>query len=760
MIVQDQQRNNNIHPRKQHQSRKTTVQDEDKEVLNKFIIVEDDEDNELALVDEEYRPDPEQDDLDEEEKKLEYNEEDDDLSTAEQEEKVAEMAKADEREVQTGTGGGRRHDSGIGGDVGFTASSRPSAKSLMAKNNNNRKESEEREVQPGGGRRRGTGTGGDVASTTSSNKASSTKNSNSDNRDDEGGERVESMHDKRSRAGHTGASAKVGYVASDTAMTRAKFKVEGPEDSDLIGNNKTATSSREPSIPTPYHKKSEDSQPDYDQGFKFWGKIYSSELEGAGSAKKEAWSRLCRLPVWQEICEKAGLALPANQLEAQGREKPDYFKLAHENAEMICEQCYKMTRPAGSFRALPVIVDGDGDDDSKDSSPKMTRMCRDCRVEYYIDHPEPVPDDVAPYKAGDYTVTPRMTKGDAMKTYLLSNSDLMSLPYEIGRNPYFGSNSPMYLFEEQHVLRLARQVHGGDIGIAANRSDSEYAGRKVPEPHDDVVKHRRNLLRSMLHDKGLHLPEHAAICSIYIETGLGDPLEIVKELEIVDWFHRCTSYDPSLDKAHLQQIKRRPRISRRRETRPEGETLMSANTGGLAAQPIKDEVMSEEEEEEDDQHKMVALDDWLAHRLEQGKYRSYKLDPKTPERPPKAIWEMLDKIDMGQKMINFAAEKVYRVLEKKKHELRREGWLDKVVKSKGQIREIVDGADQGSDCGRGGSELSRRKRRRIDYDDEGSGDDKEGEEPKLSTLMEHDVGSDWDSQVLKKAKELVESRLF
>ena len=305
-----------------------------------------------------------------------------------------------------------------------------------------------------------------------------------------------------------------------------------------------------------------------------------------------------------------------------------------------------MTRPAGSFRALPVVVGASDDDDDskKDSSPKVMRMCRDCRVEYYIDHLESVPDEVAPYKAGEYTVTPRMTKGDAMKTYLLSNSDIMSLPYEIGCNPYFRSNSPMYLFEEQHVLRLARQVHDGDIGIAANRSDSEYAGPKIPEPHDDVVKHRRNLLRSMLHDKVLYLPRHAAICNIYIKTGLGGPVEIVKELEVVDWFHRCTSYDPSLDKAHLQQVKR---ISRRRETRPEGETLISANSGGLAAQSIKDEVMSEDEEEQDDHHKMAALDDWLTHRLEQGHYWSYKLDPKTPERPPKAIWELIDKVYMA-----------------------------------------------------------------------------------------------------------------
>lgn len=103
------------------------------------------------------------------------------------------------------------------------------------------------------------------------------------------------------------------------------------------------------------------------------------------------------------------------------------------------------------------------------------------------------------------------------------------------------------------------------------------------------------------------------------------------------------------------------------------------------------------------------------------------------------------------------AEKIYRVLEKN-HERRCESGLDKVFKMKGQIREIIDLPDQVSARGRGGSELSRRKRRRVDdeRDDEGG----EGEETKLSTVIEHDIGPDWHSRVMERAKELVQSRLF
>ncbi|KAF9904302.1 Vacuolar protein sorting-associated protein 8 [Linnemannia zychae] len=621
---------------------------------------------------------------------------------------------------------------------------------------------DEREVRASGGRRRGAGTGWNVASIanepTKQNKKSSTKNNSSGANRDHDSE-GNTTHDKRSRAGLIGANAKVGNVDSDIAMTRAKFKVEGPEGSDptqIDNDGKSSVSRHELKTGTETeYRKNDDSAPTWGVGSKLWNKIYSSfypsELESAGSASKEWHSRIFSLPVWQEICEKAGLALPAAELEAQGREKPDYFTLAHRNAEMICEKCYKMTRPTSSFRALPVAV-------TEPDALKMIHMCRDCRVDYYVEHPESIPDDVAPYKAGRYTVTPRMTKGDAKKTYLLSDSDVMSLPYEIGRNPYFGNHSPMYLFEEQHVLRLARQVHGGSVGIVAARADSENAGRKIPEPHDAVVKHRRNLLRSMLHDERLHLPEHVAICNIYIETGLGDPVEIVKELKVVDWFHRCTSYDPSLNKTHLQQVKRRPRITRDRET-------LSVNAGDIAAELVNDEVMSEEEED-DDQHKIAALDDWLTHRLEQGLYRSYRSDPDTPERPPKALWPMLDKVGMPHKMAEFAAEKVYKVLEKNKNELQRQDAFEKIVKSKAQVRDIVDAPQHGSSAR--GSELSRRKRRKVESEDEAEGDDESTDrrgrghrdEPKLSTIMEHDFGSDWHMEIIKRAKEMVKSRLF
>lgn len=707
--------------------RATTVRTEDEELLQeKGLVVDTDEGPDDD--DSEYQPNPEVEEAIAEE--LEYLEEEDIIAN------LPKRDQAQEQEAQ------EQHRNDLHEILDLES---PEEEAKMV-------QEDEREVAIGSGRRRGTGTGGEPASTSRARSRSPSRSENGVNNKNNYDDDDQSTHAKRSRAGHIGASAKVGYVDSETAMTRAKYKIQGgPTGTTPFTGEPMVPPSSPPSTPTPSKLERTENGPTFELGSDLWQRVFSylypSQLTAPAGVSKEWRKRIYHLPAWQKICEASGLALPGDHIGKYGYEKPNYYRLAHENADSICEQCYKLCRPSGSYRALPVRLTDEPD-------PTEIRMCRDCRVDYYIEHPEPVPEDVAPYQDGAYTVTPRMTKGEAMKTYLLTNSDIMSLPYEMGRNPYFRHNSPMYLFEEQFVLRLARQVHGGDIGIAAARADSEYTGRKAPEPQDDVIKTRRNLLRSLLHEKGLVLPEHSAICHIYIEKGLGDPVEIVKELETVDWFHRCTSYDPSLEKAHLKQVKRRPRITRRRDTRPEGETLMSRGLGGVEAldKSIREETMTEEEEE-DDQHKMDALDDWLQHRLEQGLYHSYKLDPEGPEKPPEGVWPLLDRIDVGHKMLEFAAEKVCNAMEKQKHFIRRQG-LRKFALNKNQVRMMVDAVDPNLSRV---SEMAKRKRRRVEA---GQEQGELSEEPQLSTLLEHDFGPMWYVQVLEEAKKRAESRLF
>ena len=193
------------------------------------------------------------------------------------------------------------------------------AKKKMA--GGNKSGGEQREVQAGGGRRRGTGTGGDLASTATTEDKNPNRNYNvnndrddrddddgDDRDDDDGDEQIvgeETTHDKRSRAGHTGASAKVGYVDSATAMARAKFKFEGPEGSDPFADGPPRPASA-PDTPTPEQlEKDDEGNPKYKLGSDLWKKIclsfYPSELSALASVNKEWRSRIYHLPVWQKI---------------------------------------------------------------------------------------------------------------------------------------------------------------------------------------------------------------------------------------------------------------------------------------------------------------------------------------------------------------------------------------------------------------------------------------------------------------------------
>ncbi|KAG0255388.1 hypothetical protein BG011_005160 [Mortierella polycephala] len=594
---------------------------------------------------------------------------------------------------------------------------------------------DEREVDAGDDRRCYTGTGDDLASTAMQEQTINHCNRQESNdheyrSDDED----QSTHTKRSHTGDLRSSATDIVM---TSRTKGKLGIAFIREPTLFAISA-------PDTPTPAKPERTYDRPNYELSSEFWKEVwkffYPSQLSAPACVNKKWQAQICYLPLWQDICEKANLTLKAKDLEKYGYKRPNYFRIAHENWDMICEQCYKACNPSGSYRALPVQL-------NEVQAPTEILMCCDCRASYYIVNPEPYPDDVLPRQEGEYRVVPRMSRSEAKDEYLLTDTDIMSLPYEKARNPYFRTNLPLYLFEEQHLLRLSRQVHGGDIGVATARADAEHDGRMASGPHDQAVQNRCNLLRSLLHDEGLHLPDHSAVCHIFIESGLGDPIEIVKEFQAVDWLHWCTDYDPSLNKAQPKQVRCCLRISRTRGAlTSRGAVRVAAMNKAVQEETTTEEEEEEEEEEED--HKMAALDDWFAHRFEHGIYRPYKLDPEDPEKPPEGVWPLLDRIDTGHKMLKFAGEKVYRALEKQKHIVRQDD-LRKFDMNKNHVRALVD-ADNVTTAF--SSRIGRRKRRKTGE----SGEVGETEDaPKLSTLLEHDLGSDWHLMVLDMAKKLV-----
>ncbi|KAG0369174.1 hypothetical protein BGX24_002517 [Mortierella sp. AD032] len=148
--------------------------------------------------------------------------------------------------------------------------------------------------------------------------------------------------------------------------------------------------------------------------------------------------------------------------------------------------------------------------------------------------------------------------------------------------------------------------------------------------NDDAMKRRQSLLRSLLYDKGLPPLPMSLACNVFFRSGHGDPIEIVKELDADNWLKCCTSYNsPCIDVAYQVKLRLQP-VGRNQICRPKRTPRHS--------------------EEDEEWNTLLALDKWLANRLYEGNYRSYKLDPEGPMKPPESVWPMLDKIDMGHTM--------------------------------------------------------------------------------------------------------------
>ncbi|KAF9902400.1 hypothetical protein EC991_004981 [Linnemannia zychae] len=350
----------------------------------------------------------------------------------------------------------------------------------------------------------------------------------------------------------------------------------------------------------------------------------------------------------------------------------------------------------------------------------VIQMCRPCRIEYYAKHPEPIPSRLLPFFWGEndsYKVISRIDVLTAMIFVPLRSSSLVP-----------GQNGSRSLFQESDILQLARQTRGGDVGIASYKSASKRTCWVFSDLKDDAVKRRQVLLRSLLYDKRLPLRPRSNVCNMFVQSGHGDPVEIVKELDVEDWLKCCTNYNSAI-KEVTHQIRLRPN---------------GHNSARQASFQKKSKGQPNDDAEEDKEwHKLVELDRWLMRRLYNANFHSYKLDPEGPMKPPEAIWPMLDSLDMGQNALDYAAHTVARSLRKEKsrkidYELGL-GFedMDELDMSVDQVRKIIDDttttmtADQSSE--------------------------NEGPVRTLSMLLEDELGLSWDRLVVQRVKNLLQS---
>ncbi|KAF9150685.1 hypothetical protein BG015_007494 [Linnemannia schmuckeri] len=489
--------------------------------------------------------------------------------------------------------------------------------------------------------------------------------------------------------------------------------------------------------------------------------LYPSQLSPIAAVNKTWRDLVHRLPIWRLISSEAGLLVRSKFFPEDYEWVPNHFVLVQEKSQEICEECYKRFPQHEVERVLPVRIvfdkfhnrnsnnDGDGNNDNNRAvlapgpTPDiMIQMCRPCRIDYYSKHPEPIPKRLNHFywEGTSYKVTPRIDGNTASLIYGLSTAYIRSLPFENAppsrssiheddddyqhRRGRHQQQRRMHIFQEPAVLQLARKVHGGDVGIAyycvTNPSYSPGSWNRS-NPQDDTTKKRQVYLRSLMYDRGITPPSRSIACDAFVESGQGDPTDIVEDLDMENWFMRRTNYYHP-NQIGTRQVKLRLRPGRR-QTRLRG--LFEDQKGGGG----------EEKEEDKEWYKLSVLNNWLENRLENGLYKSYKLDPEGPENPPESLWPLIDRIDMGHIALVHAAECIVEVLEEEK---------------KGRVFGVEELEEFGLTIEQICEMIDRRANR-----DSGS-----GTIFTLSMLLEDELGEGWDALVVQRVKNLLQSQPF
>lgn len=126
------------------------------------------------------------------------------------------------------------------------------------------------------------------------------------------------------------------------------------------------------------------------------------------------------------------------------------------------------------------------------------------------------------------------------------------------------------IFQERAVLQLARNVRGGDVGIAAYRSTySSLSSARASSwihsnPSDDTANQRQVYLRSLMYNRGIVPSTQSSACMTFMKSGQRDPRVIDEELDVENWCSCCTNHCHPYMMFERQHVKLRLPVEQRR----------------------------------------------------------------------------------------------------------------------------------------------------------------------------------------------------
>ncbi|KAK3832995.1 MAG: hypothetical protein JOS17DRAFT_789704 [Linnemannia elongata] len=194
-----------------------------------------------------------------------------------------------------------------------------------------------------------------------------------------------------------------------------------------------------------------------------------------------------------------------------------------------CKFCKKSFPAEGLERVLPVLSRRYGVVGTK------VFLCLDCRRKEFAINSESYPPTVESYMDTAYggRIVPRINENEARLQYCLEDDQFRNLHHTVvravktSRDPY-----EVRLYDEKAILKQARWIHGGDIGIANARQVFAEQGQRVELPPVGPVLERRNKIRQAFLMRKVYASSMLPQVRDYVKTGRGNFEEIVDTLAI------------------------------------------------------------------------------------------------------------------------------------------------------------------------------------------------------------------------------------
>ncbi|KAF9124816.1 hypothetical protein BGX30_000786 [Mortierella sp. GBA39] len=188
-----------------------------------------------------------------------------------------------------------------------------------------------------------------------------------------------------------------------------------------------------------------------------------------------------------------------------------------------CNHCRRMCADAGHEAALPVRVQGQ-------EERLYCLQCRQamCREEVVL---EDIPARLNGYTNGycAQDVVPMITRSEAIRMYALETPHLESLPTEIGYSIRSNNNcNRAFLVNERDVLRVARGIHGLQVGV----DNIRFVVQAAPLPEEDILN-RRDAVRTLFLQRGYYARSDIPRIRAFVQGqqgGRAELLAIVNEM--------------------------------------------------------------------------------------------------------------------------------------------------------------------------------------------------------------------------------------